>query len=96
MPEIDLTEAERKLIRKLEKDEKRLRINYSSAICLMIVCLVPLVLGFVWRNKGLVYMGLFGGLSAELMFICIRNNSRHFRLIKKLLKDEESSPKPSN
>lgn len=94
MPEIDLTEAERKLIRKLERDEKRLWINLLVVVLSMVFCLAIVILGFVQRNKVFIYIGLPSLVAEEFALICIRNNSKHFRLIKKLMEDEESTPKP--
>ena len=87
---IDLTEAERKLIRKLERDEKRLRITYFAGACSLIVCLAAATLGFAKRDKGLVWLGLFSFLSCEILLISARNNSKQLRLIKKLMEQRES------
>ena len=80
-----LTESEVKLVKKLEREERRLRINYLCAVCWMIVCLAVAILGFAMRDRGLVWLGSFAFLSAELLLISVRNNSRHYRLIKKLM-----------
>jgi len=81
----ELTEAERKLIGKLERDEKHLQINYFVCVLGMIAGLAAVTFGFAKRDKGLVWLGLFGFLSCEILLGLVRNNSKHLRLIKKLM-----------
>jgi len=81
-----LTESEVKLVRKMERADRHRSLYYILCIPIAVGGLILVVLGVLRNREAAILKGALALLLFEYIILSLRTNSKHYGIIKQLLK----------